>query len=405
MDLTACFKEIEGEKERMIERVIEWSHINSHSFNLPGLQRMASTLMQAFSALDCEHETIALSPIDEIDHTGVAKKIELGPLLRFWKRKEAPFKVLLVGHMDTVFGKEHPFQQAMRLSANRVNGPGVADMKGGLCVLLEALKQFEKYYPDAPLGWEVLINPDEEVGSLGSAPYLRERALAHDVGLLFEPAMDEMGTLAGIRKGSGRFVVIVHGHAAHAGRDFEEGRNAIVLLSTVIMEIHALNGQRPGVTINVGQIEGGGSVNVVPALAICRIDVRIQSESDVAWVTESVEKIVIKANQSPGFLVEYQGNFNRKPKALTGKTEALYDLAYAVGQEIGQTIAWKPSGGCCDGNNLALPNIDTLGVSGGKIHSDAEYILTDSLVERTKLTVALLLKLSQGLPILKRTSF
>jgi glutamate carboxypeptidase len=309
--------------------------------------------------------------------------------------------------MDTVFGIGHPFQQAMRLSANRVNGPGVADMKGGLCVLLEALKQFEKYYPDAALGWEVLINPDEEIGSLGSAPYLRERALVHDVGLLFEPAMDEMGTLAGIRKGSGRFVVIVHGHAAHAGRDFEEGRNAIVLLSAMMVEIHALNAKRQGVTINVGQVEGGGSVNVVPALAICRIDVRIQSETDIAWVKESLEKIVAKANQTPGFSVEYQGNFNRKPKELAGKTEALYDLVYAVGQEIGQTIAWKPSGGCCDGNNLAdagLPNIDTLGVSGGKIHSDAEYLLTDSLVERTKLTVALLLKLSEGLPILKRTS-
>ena len=116
------------------------------------------------------------------------------------------------------------------------------------------------------------------------------------------------------------------------------------------------------------------------------------------WLKKAFDTVVASFISSEGFTVELHGHFTRIPKLLNGKTLALYELVKGIGQEIGQTIAWKPSGGCCDGNNLAavgLPNIDTLGVLGGEIHSDKEFIIVDSLVERVKLTTAILIRLSE----------
>ncbi len=398
MKLDEYLSRLDAETEPMVERIMQWSNINSGSFNVPGLERMAAALTQAFSVLACEGNVFSLPPVEHVDSMGVTKQIDVGPALRFWKRPNAPIQVLLVGHMDTVFELDHTFQVATRQDKHVLRGPGVADMKGGICIMLEALKLFEQSPHASQLGWEVIINPDEEIGSFSSGPLLAERAKAHHVGLLFEPAMDEQGTLAGERKGSGNFVFVVHGHAAHAGRDFDKGRNAIVVLSDIITQVNALNSQRDGVTLNVGQVQGGGAVNVVPPLAICRLDVRIKQVDDHMWVLEHLNNIVAAANLKEGFKVELKGGFNRKPKALNDKTKALYDLLAEVGKELGHTITWKPSGGCCDGNNLAdagLPNIDTLGVCGGNIHSEEEYLLVNSLVPRAKLTAALLLRLSE----------
>lgn len=398
MNIDVDLAELEAIKDRMVTRIIQWANVNSGSYNVLGLERMAALLSQAFSELECFGDVLSLVPI-EVDILHKKKTVDLGPLLRFWKRPEAPIQVLLVGHMDTVYGLEHPFQTAVQQSETTIIGPGVTDMKGGLCVMLESLKIFEKSANANQLGWEVLINPDEEIGSPGSTAFLAERAQHHQVGLLFEPAMDEAGTLAGKRKGSGKFILIVQGRAAHAGRDFHQGRNAIALLAELINAIHALNGIREGVVLNVGLIEGGSAINVVAAFAISRIDVRIDSIADEGWVWDRLNIIIEKANQREGFKIELKGGFNRKPKILTTKTQALYDFVAEVGREINQTITWKPSGGCSDGNNLSeigLPNIDTLGVCGGKIHSDKEYMLIDSLISRTKLTATILKRLSEG---------
>ena len=399
MKLQPYLERLDKQKELMAERVIQWANVNSNSFNVAGLERMSALLTQTFSELECEGNVFSLPPIEHVDALGMTKRTDLGPMLRFWKRPKAPIQILLVGHMDTVYELEHPFQSAIRKTGNIIHGPGVADMKGGLCIMLEALKTFEQSPFTKQLGWEVLINPDEEIGSIGSASFLVQQAKRHHVGLVFEPAMDEKGTLAGERKGSGKFTVIVRGRAAHAGRDFHEGRNAITALAAIISEIDALNAEEQGVTFNIGQIRGGQAVNVVPALAICKLDVRIQHIDQENWVLDRLNLIVHNANQKEGFKAEIQGKFTRKPKILLGKTQALYDLVAEVGSEIEQSIHWKPSGGCCDGNNLSeagLPNVDTLGVCGGKIHSEEEYLLVDSLVSRAKITAALLIRLSEG---------
>lgn len=381
----------------MLENVIQWSNVNSGSYHALGLERMAVILSQAFSVLECEGNIYSLPPIEEVDKQGERKKIDLGPLLNFRKRPDAPVQVLLVGHMDTVYGLEHPFQTAVRKGDNILVGPGVTDMKGGLCVMLNALKLFEETKDAQNLGWEVLINPDEEIGSPGSAPFLAERAKKHQVGLLFEPAMDEAGTLAGARKGSGNFAIQVKGRASHAGRDFHFGRNAICALAKIVTEVDALNGQKEGVTINVGRIEGGDATNIVPDDAICRLDVRTLERQDEAWVKDHLDAIIQKANKEEHIKAELSGFFTRKPKILSPKMMKLYELVMDVAKGLNQNISFKPSGGCCDGNNLAdagLPNVDTLGVCGGRIHSVEEYMLIDSLEKRARLSAAILSRLS-----------
>ena len=174
MDLAAYLKLLEKQKENMIDRVLQWANINTNSYNIPGLERFSALLTQCFAELECEGNVFSLPPIEHVDGMGNMKRMDLGPMLRFWKRPTAPIQVLLVGHMDTVFELDSPFQKAIRQSDNKIIGPGVSDMKGGICVMLEALKLFEKLPNASQLGWEVLINPDEESGSIGSAPFLAE---------------------------------------------------------------------------------------------------------------------------------------------------------------------------------------------------------------------------------------
>src|SRR5699024_2098699 len=133
------------------------------------------------------------------------------------------------------------------------------------------------------IGWQVILNSDEEIDSPGSAPLLAEAAQKADVGLIFEPAMPD-GSLAGARKGSGNIALVFHGHAAHAGREHHLGRNALRALADALTAIDTLNGERDGVTINPAFVAGGGANNVVPDRGLLRFNVRIERAEDEAWL-------------------------------------------------------------------------------------------------------------------------
>ena len=132
------------------------------------------------------------------DSAGSAVREPLGKALLIRKRPEAPLRLLLCCHTDTVYPSDHPFQKSVRIADNILRGPGVTDAKGGLVVMLLALEAFERSPWSAKLGWEVLINPDEEIGSPGSAPLLIQAAKRNDLGLIFEPSFPD-GNLAGAR--------------------------------------------------------------------------------------------------------------------------------------------------------------------------------------------------------------
>jgi glutamate carboxypeptidase len=383
---------IEQQRDSMIDLLTRWADTNTESHNLSGLAKMISMLEDAFSVLNAKAQRIDIVA----EPWGSAEEQPLGQALVLRKRPDAAARVFLCCHMDTVYSPYHPFQKCGPVEGGMLRGPGVADAKGGIIVMLKALEALEDSPWAQGVGWEVLINPDEEIGSPGSGALLVEGARNNDLGLVFEPSLPD-GNLVGDRKGSGNYKVTVRGRAAHAGREPHMGRSAINALARFIVELNEAS--ENGITINVGYVEGGGPVNVVPDLALCRFNVRVMTMEDQVYFEEHVDGLVKEFNRLEGISLELEGRFARPPKPLDGKTVLLLDHISKCGKDLGLDIEWRASGGSCDGNNLAaagLPTVDSLGVTGAGIHSADEYVLVGSLVERSQLTALLLMKLASG---------
>jgi glutamate carboxypeptidase len=263
--------------------------------------------------------------------------------------------------------------------------------------MLAALKAVEKSPAGDRIGYEVVINSDEEVGSLASAPLLAQSARAKRAALTYEPAALPDGTLAGARPGSGNFGIIVRGRSAHAGRNPEDGRNALLAAADLALRLDAL--KRDGLTVNPSRIEGGSPSNVVPDLAILRVNLRPRTTDIEGHAKREIEEAVAAVSAEREVQIELNGGFGRPPKPLTKDAEALFNLVKQAGADLGQDIVWKPSGGVCDGNNIAacgVPVVDTMGVRGGKIHSMEEFLITESLPERAALSALTVLRIAEG---------
>jgi len=381
--------------EPMLDQVLAWSAINSGSRNLSGLERMADQLADAFAALPGVLRLENPAPVDSVDAAGKSVSIAHGRHLHLSVRPTAPLQLLFTGHMDTVFGEDHPFQETRTLEEGVLNGPGVADMKGGIAVMLAALKAVEKSRNAERIGYEVVINSDEEVGSPASASLLSRAAAGKHAALTYEPAALPDGTLAGARPGSGNFSFVVRGRSAHAGRNPEDGRNAIVAASELALRL-AMS-KTPGLSINPAKIDGGGPSNVVPDLAILRVNMRPRTTDDQEIAARLIAKALDETAREHDVFIEAHGGFGRPPKPLTEEAEALFKLVSKAGADLGQSIGWQPSGGVCDGNNIAacgVPVVDTMGVRGGKIHSMEEFLIVESLAERAALSALTILRLA-----------
>lgn len=393
----AVLDQLSAAGEAMVARAVAWAGINSGSRNRAGLERMLEVLAQAAGRLPAEVERIATTPSVHVSADGAVQAESFADAMKITARPDAPVQVVLTGHYDTVFGEDSAFQAVTVRPDGALNGPGVADMKGGISVMLAALEAFESHPLHHNLGWTVLLSPDEEIGSPGSAPLLAALGARGHLGLTYEPALPD-GTLAGARKGSGNFHLIVTGKAAHAGRAFEEGVNAVAGAAMIAARLHALNGQRQGVTVNVARIDGGGALNVVADRAVVRFNVRVPDAQSSAWIDEAVRRIAAEP-PLPGLGLDLHGGMTRPPKPMDASQSALFQAVRDAGALLGQSIAWAPSGGVCEGNNLhaaGLPNIDTLGVVGGDIHSDREYAWPASFAERARLSALILCKAASG---------
>src|SRR5262249_9011550 len=272
---------IEDQTPSMVERITEWSSLCTGSEYPAGLDAMCSKLEAAF-------HTLSSSPPELVPLMIDGRPPETRTALRIFCRREAPTGILLAGHYDTVYDPQHPFQDVVRDGDNILRGPGVADMKGGLVVMLTALTAFEALAPDASrerMGWEIFLNPDEEIGSPFSRLHFAEAARRNHLGVLFEPALPG-GKLASSRKGSGNFVAPIRGRAAHAGRDPALGRNAIRAAADFVRGVDDLNSRRDGIFVNVARINGGGALNIVPDAAAVRYNVRTLQAGDEEWVLE-----------------------------------------------------------------------------------------------------------------------
>jgi glutamate carboxypeptidase len=381
--------------EPMLDQVLAWAAVNSGSRNLAGLERIADVLTDAFAALPGALRLEQADAVEAIDSAGRPVKVEHGRHLHLNVRPMAPVQLLFTGHMDTVFAADHAFQETRWLEDGILNGPGVADMKGGIAVMLAALKAVEQSPLADRIGYEVVINSDEEVGSLSSASLLGRAAAGKKAALTYEPAALPDGTLAGARPGSGNFAIVVRGRSAHAGRNPEDGRNALLAAADLALRLDRL--KREGLSVNPSRIEGGSPSNVVPDLAVLRVNMRPRTPEIEAEAKRAVDEAVAAIIAAHDVEIEVSGGFGRPPKPLTRDAEALFNLVKQAGADLGQTIAWQPSGGVCDGNNIAacgVPVVDTMGVRGGKIHSAEEYLIVDSLKERAALSALTILRLA-----------
>lgn len=379
----------------MRAQVEAWAGINSGTRNLAGLRQVAELLADAFSVLPGALTLVEPAPVSAILSDGSERRVEHGGHLRLSVRPEAGRRVLLTGHMDTVFAADHPFQTLVEREPGVLNGPGVADMKGGLAVMLAALAALEA--EGTTLGYDVLINSDEETGSASSAALITELARGKCAALTYEPSALPDGTLAGARPGSGNFSLVVTGRSAHAGRNPEDGRNAIVAAAALAIALDAL--KRPGLSINPARIDGGGPNNVVPDRAILRVNLRPQTPEDEAEARVQLQRVVDEVARRHDVNVHVHGGFGRPPKPLTPAAERLFALVRDCGHELGQEIGLYASGGVCDGNNIAacgVPVVDTMGARGGAIHSDQEYLILASLPERAALSALTLRRLAEG---------
>lgn len=378
----------------MLARVERWGAVNSGTRNVAGCEAMAALLADAFAVLPGEIRLIEPEAAEIVTGDGAVKPLAHGRHLHLAVRPGATRRVLLTGHMDTVYPVDHPFQTLEWRGNGTLNGPGVADMKGGLSLLLEALCALEA--TGTTLGYDVVINSDEETGSLSSAALIAEAARGKIAALTYEPALPD-GTLAGARGGTGNFAIVVRGRAAHAGRNPEEGRNAIVAAAAIAVRLHAE--RSPSLAVNPARVDGGGPNNVVPDLAVLRVNFRPRDAGEIDRARRLIDDAVATIAAQHDVAISVHGGFNRPPKPIDAGAARLFALVHDVGTALDQPIAWRDTGGVCDGNNIAacgVPVIDTMGVRGGAIHSMEEFVIVDSLAERAALSAVTMMRIERG---------
>ncbi|WP_395393264.1 hydrolase [Novosphingobium sp. BL-8A] len=381
------------ERAPILAHTLDWAAINSGTANIDGLAAMAERLAAAFAALPGEVKLVDPAPVEKVDSQGQTRQVAHGRHLVLSVRPEAERRVILTGHMDTVYPREHPFQTCDWLDDNTLHGPGTADMKGGLALMLAGLAAYEQAKPT--LGYDVLINSDEETGSLSSAPLIADLAKGKLAALTYEPALPG-GQMARARPGSGNYAAVIHGRSAHAGRNPEDGRNAIVAAGDLALRLAAM--RRPGLSVNPAKIEGGAPNNTVPDLAILHFNMRPATPELAAEAQAYIKAAVAEVSAAHDMHMHIHGHVSRPPKAISEKTEALYGVVSKAAADLGQPMSWKDTGGVCDGNNIAacgVPVLDTMGALGGSIHSPDEFLLADSLDARARLTALVLYRLDR----------
>lgn len=297
---------------------------------------------------------------------------------------------LIVGHCDTVWPRGTLASMPLERAGDVLRGPGTYDMKAGLVQGLFAMSALKAAgHEELEVTPVFLINSDEETGSHDSTRLVRRLARRADRCLVLEPSLGPRGALKTARKGVGRFVVRVTGIAAHAGLDPKAGASAILELSHVIQELFALNEDDAGITVNVGQVQGGIQPNVIAPHAHAVIDVRAPSLQTANRVAQAIRNL---APKTPGTEVHVEGEFGRPPMVHTPGNRALWARAQQAAKALGISIEEAAAGGGSDGNTTSefSPTLDGLGAVGGGAHARDEHVLLSKMAERAALLAQLL---------------
>ena len=361
-----------------------WVAINSFTENIDGVNRMASQL----------EADMALAGWSVARHKGDGVGDHLVWTTEAW-RSQPTRRIVLIGHHDTVFppGTFETWQ----LDGDRLCGPGVLDMKGGLIVIRAALAALESMDKLSGLPLGLITVGDEETGSARSQSLIAREASGALAALVFESGRAD-DSIVTARKGTGGVFVDAEGVAAHAGNQHADGRNAIWALAQLIDRVQGLTDYERGVTVNVGTISGGEAKNSVPARARCGIDVRAVRPADGDALIAAIGDIAAEVADDSGVKLTVSGGFSRKPLVPTEASTELFRRYAAHAARVGLGSAECPLvGGGSDANTVSaigVPVIDALGPRGRGFHTHNEHIFVHTLALRAKALVGLLLEMA-----------
>ena len=297
---------------------------------------------------------------------------------------------LLLGHSDTVWPIGTLQEMPVAVRGRKMVGPGVYDMKAGLTQMIFALCALHALDLDPTVSPTIFVNSDEETGSEESTPHIRRLAREVERVFVLEPSLGTEGKIKTARKGVGRFDIVAHGKAAHAGLDPEKGRSAILELAYVIQKLFALSEPAAGVNVNVGRVVGGLRPNVIAPEGRAEVDVRVPTQEAARRIETAIHTL---QPETPGVTLEITGEVDRPPLERTPRNRALWQLALAVGQHLGLALEEGVAGGGSDGNTTSplAATLDGLGAVGDGAHAAHEFVYIDTMPERAALLALLLL--------------
>ncbi len=372
---------VEGQLTRYLAELEALVSIDCGSYTPAGVNQVADFCTDALVALGATVERI---PAEGLGDLVIGQLAGVGP------------RILIIGHMDTVFDPGTAAERPFRREGDRAFGPGVTDMKGGLLAGFHALAalQAEGIGPSVTY----VCNPDEEIGSPFSGPHIRRLAAEHNAALVLECARAN-GDIVSARKGIADYHVEITGRAAHAGVEPGKGRSAILEAAHEVLALTALNGRWPSVTVNVGVIEGGTRPNVVAARCGLTVDLRAASVAEFETAAAELERIV-STRTVEGTHATLERVAGHQPMERSPAIGRLVTLAQEIAGELGFGVSDAATGGASDANTCAaagLPVLDGLGPIGGDDHSPAEWLDVTSVVPRTAMVAGLISRIAEAL--------
>ena len=298
---------------------------------------------------------------------------------------------LIIGHCDTVWDKGTIEGMPFKIENNHVSGPGVYDMKAGICMMIFALRAITDLDKQLSVQPVILINTDEETGSEESSSLIVQEARKSTRTIVLEPSLGTEGKIKTQRKGIGEFEIVIKGKPSHAGLDPEKGVSAILGLSHIVQQLFRLNDPKRGITVNVGTIEGGERSNVVAAKSKAIVDVRVPTKEAGERIKNEIYNL---KPEIEGVELEVSGDIRRPPLEKTPANEKLWEITRELGKELELDLQEGVSGGASDGNlsSLYSPTIDGLGAVGEGAHAYHEKIYLNETLQRTALLTLLLLQ-------------
>lgn len=367
-----------AQKQAMVDQLIDLVNFETPTTDKAAVDKLGAYMEQQFNALGA-------SSVTRIPQTAVGDF-----LLAKWNETAPGKPLMFLIHIDTVWPLGTLAERPIRIDDDgRIFGPGAIDMKGGITIVLTALKGLREVnqFPNRPI-W-VLMTSDEEVGSIHSIPVIRTVAPGCGLVLVMEPATKE-GALKTWRKGLASFRVHVEGRASHAGNAPEQGINAIVELAQQVMKVNELNDLRNGTSVSVTMIDGGSAGNVIPAAASAYVDTRVLTVRALTGIKDGLNAL---QPHIPGAKVWVEEIHSREPMEHNDQMKRSYTQVKAIGEALGLTIREDGSGGGSDGNITAamgIPTLDGLGPQGDGLHAVHEHVVINNMPQRAALIAAML---------------